>query len=85
MTDANLVLGYLPSKLLGGDFQLHIDAAVAAVDKIAKCMDLRTVEAAEGIVNLANEAMYGALRNVSVEQGVFNFSCPDYPIMLSAS
>ena len=74
VTDANLVLGYLPPKLLGGDFQLHLDAAVAAVDKVAKSMNLSTAAAAEGIVNLANETMYCALRNVSVEQGRFNLT-----------
>ena len=71
VTDANLVLGYLPSKLLGGDFHLHVEAATAAVDKIARQMGLSTLDAAEGIVNLVNETIYGALRLVSIEQGQF--------------
>ena len=71
VTDANLVLGYLPSRLLGGDLELDLAAAVRAVDKIATPMGLSTLEAAEGIINLVNENMYGALHNVSVEQGRF--------------
>lgn len=69
VTDANLVLGYLPSKLLGGDFELDITAASNAINKIAKQMGISVTEAAEGIINLVNENMYGALRIVSIEQG----------------
>ena len=74
LTDANLVLGYLPSKLLGGDFKLDEAAAHSAIDRLAKQMDMQAHEAAEGIVNLANETMYGALRIVSVEQGLSQVS-----------
>jgi 5-oxoprolinase (ATP-hydrolysing) len=69
VTDANLVLGYLPSKLLGGAFQLEVAAAATAVESIAKQMGIETTSAAEGIIDLVNESMHGALRLVSVEQG----------------
>ncbi|KAE8143748.1 Hydantoinase/oxoprolinase-domain-containing protein [Aspergillus pseudotamarii] len=69
VTDANLVLGYLPEKLLGGEFTLDVEAAVAAVDTIASQMKLTVTQTAEDIINLVNETMYGALRLVSVEQG----------------
>ncbi|KAE8381930.1 Hydantoinase/oxoprolinase-domain-containing protein [Aspergillus bertholletiae] len=69
VTDANLVLGYLPEKLLGGEFTLDVSAAVSAVDTIASQMKLTVTQAAEDIINLVNETMYGALRLVSVEQG----------------
>jgi 5-oxoprolinase (ATP-hydrolysing) len=69
VTDANLSLGYLPEKLLGGDFQLDVNAAVEAVKTVADQMGISTEETAEGIVNLVNETMYGAVRQVSVEQG----------------
>lgn len=69
VTDANLTLGYLPSSLLGGAFKLDVAAAKEAVDSIAKQMGLSTSDTAEGILNLANESMMGAIRNVSVEQG----------------
>ncbi|KAH7120882.1 Hydantoinase/oxoprolinase-domain-containing protein [Dendryphion nanum] len=69
VTDANLVLGYLPSKLLGGTFELDVAASAAAVESIAKQMGMEVAAAAEGIIDLVNEAMHGALRLVSVEQG----------------
>lgn len=69
VTDANLVLGYLPETLLGGDFTLDIAAARAAVGSLAEEMGKTLYEAAEAIIDLANEAIYGALRLVSVEQG----------------
>ena len=68
--DANVVLGYLPSDVqLGGKMAINKAAAVAAVKKVADAMDLSVEDAAEGIVRIANEAMFGALRLVSVEQG----------------
>lgn len=69
VTDANLVLGYLPQTLLGGDFALDVKAAVAAVEDIASQMKLPVTQTAEDIINIINETMYGALRLVSVEQG----------------
>lgn len=69
VTDANLVLGYLPETLLGGEFKLDVDAATKAVGELATQMGKTLYEAAEAIIDLANEAIYGALRLVSVERG----------------
>lgn len=69
VTDANLVLGYLPSTLLGGDFKLDVDAAFAAVGRLASDMGITVEDAAQGIIDLVNETMYGAVRVVSVEKG----------------
>ena len=70
VTDANVVLGYLPAEVrLGGDMKLERSKAEAAVQKIADALGLSLMEAASGIVSLVNENMYGALRLVSVEQG----------------
>jgi len=69
-TDANVVLGYLPAnQKLGGDMQVRKDLAEAAVQKVADAMGISLYEAAEGIVRIANEHMFGALRLISVEQG----------------
>lgn len=68
--DANVVLGYLPADVqLGGAMAIDKTAAEAAVQKIARAMDIGLMEAAEGIIKIVNEAMFGALRLVSVEQG----------------
>lgn len=62
-------MGYLPEYLLGGSFKLDLDAARRAVQKTADDLGISLFEAAEGIIRVANETMYGALRLVSVEQG----------------
>ena len=70
VTDANVVLGYLPPKLLGGEMELDVEKARAAVQTIADAMGLSSAEeAAEGIVKIVNENMAGALRVVSVQRG----------------
>jgi N-methylhydantoinase A len=70
VTDANVVLGYLPPTLAGGEITLDVDAARAAVGKVAEAMGLPTPEAAAaGIVDIVNENMLGGLRLVSVQQG----------------
>ena len=68
--DANVVLGYLPSDVqLGGKMEINRAAAERAVQTVADAMGIDLMEAAEGIIKIVNESMFGALRLVSVEQG----------------
>jgi N-methylhydantoinase A len=68
--DANVVLGYLPSDVqLGGKMAINKEAAEVAVQTIADALDIPLMEAAEGIIRVVNESMFGALRLVSIEQG----------------
>lgn len=70
VTDANVVLGYLPtSTQLGGEMRIDRAAAERAVQKVADALDLPLKKAAAGIIDIVNENMFGALRLVSVEQG----------------
>ena len=69
VTDANVVLGYLPEDLLGGAFRLDREAAKNAVQGIADKMGIDLYEAARGIIDIVNENMFGALRMISVQQG----------------
>lgn len=70
VTDANVVLGYLPSsQRLGGDMLVDRARAEQAVRKVAESLGLGVKEAAAGIIDIVNENMFGALRLVSVEQG----------------
>ena len=70
VTDANVVLGYLPGELAGGEISMDTVAARSAVGKIAEGIGLASPEAAAaGIVDIVNENMFGALRLVSVQQG----------------
>ena len=72
VTDANVVLGYMPSGVeLGGDsdWKIRKDLAQDSVKPVAKALGLSVNKAAEGIIDIVNETMYGALRLVSVEKG----------------
>jgi N-methylhydantoinase A len=69
VTDANVIVGHLPPRLLGGEMELDVDAAKAAVQKIGDALGLDVHQAAEGILDIVNENMAGALRLVSVQRG----------------
>jgi N-methylhydantoinase A len=69
VTDANVVLGYLPEALLGGTFKLDRAGAEGAVQTIADALGIGLMEAARGIIEIVNENMFGALRMISVQQG----------------
>ena len=71
ITDANLVLGRLnPHYLLGGEMALDAEAAAAGVrEQCADPLGLDVIEAANGIIEIANATMINALRLVSVRRG----------------
>jgi N-methylhydantoinase A len=70
VTDANVVLGRLPPRLLGGKMMLDTKAAEEAVAKIARALSLDLHQAAQGILDIVNENMLGALRLVTVQKGL---------------
>ncbi|MEM4412683.1 MAG: hydantoinase/oxoprolinase family protein [Candidatus Caldarchaeum sp.] len=70
VTDANVVLGHLPPKLLGGEMTLDVEAACRAVQKIADALGLNLYEAAQGILDIVTENMFGAIRLVTVQRGL---------------
>ena len=70
VTDANVVLGRLPPALLGGEMALDVKAAEEAVDKIGRAIGLDTHQAAQGILDIVNENMFGALRLLTVQKGL---------------
>ena len=70
VTDANLVLGRVNTRIAGGQLILDADAAHRSVaDSVAGPLGLDATTAAAGILEIANHAMVGAIRNVSVERG----------------
>jgi N-methylhydantoinase A len=70
LTDANVVLGRIdPDRFLGGEMQLDRDAATAAVQGLAAELGLSLLEAAEGVVTIANANMSGAIRSRTVQKG----------------
>ncbi len=70
VTDANLVLGRLPTGLLGGEMTLDRDAAEKAVGLLGSRLGLTVTETAQAIVDITDEKMAGALRIMSVERGL---------------
>ena len=70
VTDAHLVLGRIPAHLLGGEIALDADRARRAIEeRVARPLGLRLEAAAQGILDIVNNNMVGALRLVSVERG----------------
>jgi N-methylhydantoinase A len=71
VTDANVVLGRLnPAYFLGGEMDLDVDGARAAIEeRCAKPLGLDVTAAAYGIVEIANAAMVNALQLISVQRG----------------
>lgn len=69
VTDANVVVGHLPPRLLGGEMSLDAEAATAAVKQVGDAFGLGVHQAAQGILDIVNENMAGALRLVSVQRG----------------
>jgi N-methylhydantoinase A len=71
VTDANLMLGRLAadSELAGG-VELDAEAAEQAVIGLARPLGLEPLEAAAGIVRVADQEMVRALRVITVERGI---------------
>jgi N-methylhydantoinase A len=71
VTDANLLLGHLAGdSRLAGDVALDAAAAERAIGELARSLDLDPLQAAAGIVRVANQEMVRALRVVTVERGI---------------
>jgi len=70
VTDAHVILGHLPAKLLGGRMALDVEAAASVVDReVATPLGLDRADAARGILSILDHNMVGAVRIVSVERG----------------
>ncbi len=70
VTDANLFLGRIDAeRFLGGRMPLYPKAAEAGIAKLAKSLGIKPVEAAEGVLRIADQHMAGAIRLISVERG----------------
>jgi N-methylhydantoinase A len=71
ITDANLVLGRInPHYFLGGEMELDLAAAEEGIrQSCAEPLGLSVVEAANGIIEIANAAMVNALRLTTVRRG----------------
>ena len=79
VTDANLLLGRIPANtLLGGYLPLSTTKAASAVAGLADNMACDVLDAARGVIQIANEHMARALRVISVERG---YDPADYTLL----
>ncbi len=70
VTDANLVLGRLPSDhFLGGDMPLNLQRARWVMQRLGEPLGLDPLQTALGVVEIVDAHMERALRLVSVERG----------------
>lgn len=70
VTDANLVIGILADgQHLGDEVSLDASAAYAACERLGRSLGVGALEAAWGVRRIANVAMAGAVRAISVGRG----------------
>lgn len=71
VTDANLLLGKIPQSLVDGSVKLDIMAAERAIEEgVARPLDIDRLQAAQGMLELVDNTMNGALKVMSVERGL---------------
>jgi N-methylhydantoinase A len=70
VSDANAVLGRLDSHhFLGGTMPLQMESAQASLERLGASMDMSAIEAALGVIRLANANIERAVRRVSIARG----------------
>lgn len=71
VTDANLILGYLdPDNFLGGKMSMDVDSAREHIKNLGERLGLNWIEAAEGILEIVNENMANAVREMTIAKGI---------------
>jgi len=69
-TDANLALGRInPDYFCGGEIDADMPAVQRALEEVARGLAVEPLEAARGVVRIANNNMINALKLVSVNRG----------------
>lgn len=69
VSDANVLLGRLPTELAGGGLTIDRNRAAAVIQPLADALDVSLEEAAMGIIGIATANMTRAIRAVSIERG----------------
>jgi N-methylhydantoinase A len=72
ITDVDAILGYLnPSYFVGGRTSLNVEKATEVfADRIARPLELNTVDAAAAIYKMANSMFFDLLHKVTVRRGI---------------
>lgn len=71
VSDANLILGRLdPQAFLGGEKPLYPERAIKAMeDNVANQLGISAIEAAIGVINIADSNMAGGVKVISTQKG----------------
>ena len=70
VTDAHLVLGRIPSNLIGGGIQLSGEKASQGIEVLASDLGLSLEECASGVLEIAAWNQANAIRQVTVRKGL---------------
>jgi len=71
VTDANLVLGRLyPDYFLGGRMKIYPERSFEAIEELSRKINKSPLNAAAGVVEIANANMEKAIRVISIERGI---------------
>jgi N-methylhydantoinase A len=70
VTDAHLLLGRIPARLLGGEIQLDVERAQKGIAALAAHLGFEPARAAEGILEIAAWNQANAIQQVSVKRGL---------------
>jgi N-methylhydantoinase A len=71
VTDANVVLGIIdPDYYLGGRIKLDRGQAEAAINRIAKQLKLKPLDAAYAIYTTSNHNMIAAIEDITINEGI---------------
>ena len=71
VTDANVLLGRIDSRArLGGELPLQPEPAEDAITQLGGPLSMDAASTARGVVRVVEEVMAGAIRTVSIEQGI---------------
>jgi N-methylhydantoinase A len=70
LTDANLLLGRLPERLLGGEMALDVERARFGLERLAGMLEMDVLQLAAGILEIADWNQVNAIRQVTVKKGL---------------
>ena len=70
VTDAHLLLGRIPPRLLGGEIPLVVERAQEGIAALSSRLGLESPRAAEGILEIAAWNQANAIQQVSVKRGL---------------
>jgi N-methylhydantoinase A len=72
ITDANLVLGRIPTALIGGGITLNVERSRAGIAALAARLpgNMSVVQLAHGIIEIANWNQANAVRQMTIQRGI---------------